>query len=194
MALKDILDLSEEKSRKIGISEERIAAIKPILRQYIAFWREYPDMFIDFLQTGRDGQIPENGLKFYFYQRCFLRAAMRYKYVYMTFPRAYSKSFLSILVLMIRCILYPRCKLFVTSGGKEQAAGIVKEKVNELCQLVPALDRELDRRPGKTRESKDYVCYVFKNGSYFDNIAANEKSRGKRRHGRKKVCLYFGQK
>ena len=94
-----------------------------------------------------------------------------------------SKSFLSILVLMIRCILYPRCKLFVTSGGKEQAAGIVKEKVNELCQLVPALDRELDRRPGKTRESKDYVCYVFKNGSYFDNIAANEKSRGKRRHG-----------
>jgi len=49
MALKDILDLSEEKSRKIGISEERIAAIKPILRQYIAFWREYPDMFIDFL-------------------------------------------------------------------------------------------------------------------------------------------------
>jgi len=108
---------------------------------------------------------------------------MRYKYVYMVFPRAYSKSFLSILVLMIRCILYPRCKLFVTSGGKEQAAGIVKEKVNELCSLIPALDREIDRRPGRTREGKDYVCYVFKNGSYFDNIAASEKSRGKRRHG-----------
>jgi hypothetical protein len=37
----------------------------------------------------------------------------------MVFPRAYSKSFLSVLVLMIRCILYPRAKLFVTSGGKE---------------------------------------------------------------------------
>ena len=108
---------------------------------------------------------------------------MRYKYVYMVFPRAYSKSFLSILVLMIRCILYPRCKLFVTSGGKEQAAGIVKEKVTELCSLIPALDREIDRRPGRTREGKDYVCYAFKNGSYFDNIAASEKSRGKRRHG-----------
>ncbi len=77
-------------------------------------------MFVDFLQTGRDGQMPENGLRFYFYQRVFLRAAMRYKYVYMTFPRAYSKSFLSVLVLMCRCVLYPRCKLFVTSGGKEQ--------------------------------------------------------------------------
>ena len=182
MALQDLLDLSA-KRKKIGISEERINAIKPELRQYIAYWREYPDMFIDFLQMGASGEIPDNGLKFYFYQRVFLRAAMRYKYVYMVFPRAYSKSFLSVLTLMCRCILYPRSKLFVTSGGKEQAAGIVKEKVTELCTLVPALSRELDRRPGKTREGKDYVQYVFKNGSYFDNMAASEKSRGKRRHG-----------
>ena len=182
MALQHLLDLST-KRKKIGLSEERVEEIKPVLRQYISYWREYPDMFIDFLQTGVDGEIPADGLKFYFYQRVFLRAAMRYKYVYMVFPRAYSKSFLSILTLMCRCILYPGCKLFVTSGGKEQAAGIVKEKVEELCKLVPALDREIDRRPGKTREGKDQVVYVFKNGSYFDNIAASEKSRGKRRHG-----------
>ena len=181
MALQDLLNLSGKK-KKIGLSEERINAIKPALRQYIAFWREYPDLFIDFLQDGGD-PTREKKLKFYFYQRVFLRAAMRYKYVYMTFPRAYSKSFLSVMVLMCRCILYPRSKLFVTSGGKEQAAGIVKEKVTEICTLVPAFDRELDRRPGKTREGKDYVQYVFKNGSYFDNIAASEKSRGKRRHG-----------
>lgn len=185
MALQDLLNLST-KRKKIGLSEERVKAIKPLLRQYIAYWREYPDMFIDFLQTGVDGEIPSNGLKFYFYQRVFLRAAMRYKYVYMVFPRAYSKSFLSVLVLMCRCILYPGSKLFVTSGGKQQAAGIVKEKVTELCKLVPALERELDRRPGKTREGKDEVAYVFKNGSYFDNMAASEKSRGKRRHGKVK--------
>ena len=182
MALQDLLKVSSNK-KKVGISEERIEAIKPVLRNYIAYWREYPDMFIDFLQTGMDGQVPENGLRFFFYQRVFLRAAMRYRYVYMVFPRAYSKSFLSVLVLMCRCILYPRSKLFVTSGGKEQAAGIVKEKVNELCTLVPALERELDMRPGKTRQSKDYCIFMFKNGSYFDNIAASEKSRGKRRHG-----------
>ena len=182
MALQDLLNLSSSR-RKIGVSEERIEPLKPIIRQYISYWREYPDMFIDFLQTGLDGEIPENGLHFYFYQRVFLRAAMRYKYVYMVFPRAYSKSFLSVLTLMIRCILYPRAKLFVTPGGKEQAAGIIKEKVEELCNLVPALDKELDRRPGKTRISKDYCIFMFKNGSYFDNIAATERSRGKRRHG-----------
>lgn len=36
MALKDLLQLNE-KRKKIGISEERIDAIKPALRQYIAF-------------------------------------------------------------------------------------------------------------------------------------------------------------
>ena len=84
---------------------------------------------------------------------------------------------------MIRCILYPKCKLFVTSGGKEQAAGIIKEKVTEICNLIPAMEKEVDNRPGKTRFSKDQVIVMFKNGSYFDNIAARETSRGKRRHG-----------
>ena len=48
MALKDLLDLSKERE-KIGLSEERVKAIIPVARQYIAFWREYPDLFIDFL-------------------------------------------------------------------------------------------------------------------------------------------------
>ena len=181
MALQDLLNLSQSK-KKIGLSEERVRAIIPQAREYVAFWREYPDLFIDFLQDGGNPEVKKE-LKFYFYQRVFLRAAMRYKYVYMVFPRAYSKSFLSIMVLMCRCVLYPGAKLFVTSGGKEQAAGIVKEKVQEICTLVPAFRREIDWTRGKTLEGKDYCKYVFKNGSYFDNIAARESSRGKRRHG-----------
>lgn len=181
MSLEDLLQLSKDR-KKIGLSEERVRAVLPIVRQYAAYWREYPDMLVDFMQDGGD-LTRKKDLVFYFYQRVFIRAAIRYKYVFMTFPRAYSKSFLSIMVLMIRCVLYPGCKLFVTSGGKEQAAGIIKEKVTEICTLVPAFERELDRRPGKTKEGKDYCVYVFKNKSYFDNIAARETSRGKRRHG-----------
>jgi hypothetical protein len=126
---------------------------------------------------------PDSNFNLFFYQRVFLRAAMRHKYVYAVFPRAYSKSFLAVMILMIRCILYPRCKLFVTSGGKEQAAGIMKEKVKEICTLIPAFEKEIDFGRGKSLEGKDYCKYVFKNGSYFDNIAARESSRGKRRHG-----------
>lgn len=182
MALQDLLDLNT-KRQKIGLSEERIEAIKPELRKYIAFWREYPDLFVDFMVRGTRTEVKEGEFHFYFYQRVFLRCVMRHQYVYAVFPRAYSKSFLSVMALMIRCILYPRANLFVTSGGKEQAAGILKDKVNEICTLIPAFDREIDRRRGKTLEGKDYCKYVFKSGSTLDNIAARESSRGKRKHG-----------
>jgi hypothetical protein len=48
MALADLLDISTDK-KKIGISEERIKPIIPALRSYVAFWREYPDLFVDFM-------------------------------------------------------------------------------------------------------------------------------------------------
>ena len=86
MALNNLLDLSKKSKNKIGISEERIEAIKPALRQYIAFWREYPDLFVDFLQTGGD-PTRKKMLNFYFYQRVFLRIAVRYRQVYAVFPR-----------------------------------------------------------------------------------------------------------
>ena len=179
MALQDLLDLSSSKSKKIGLSEERIKAQIPELTNAFSFYREYPDLFIDQVMLGDN---PEN-FHFFFYQRVFLRAVMRHRYAYATFPRAYSKSFLSILVLMIRCILYPGAKLFITTGGKEQAAGIAKEKVEELCKLIPGLKNEIDWRPGKSRSSKDEVSYLFKNGSMLDIIAARQSSRGKRKHG-----------
>ena len=87
MALQDLMEISSKrKENKIGLSEERIEAIKPALRQYIAFWREYPDMFVDFMQTGGD-ETKKKGLNFFFYQRVFLRIAVRYRQVYAVFPR-----------------------------------------------------------------------------------------------------------
>ena len=179
MALKDILEANSGHNQKIEISEERIAAIMPQLKQYIAFWREYPDLFVDFIQTGGDPNM-EPPFKLFLYQRVFLRAAMRYKYNYFVFSRGFSKSFLTILVIMIRCILYPNVALFVTSEGKQQSAQIVQEKVQDICTKIPAFNREIDRSRGKTRESKDSVKYIFKNGSYFANVAASERSRGLR--------------
>lgn len=82
--LYNILDISDGRN-KIGISEERIEAIKPYLRQYIAHWREYPDLFIDFM-VARSGK--NCNFKLFFYQRVFLRVAIRYKYVYCVYPRA----------------------------------------------------------------------------------------------------------
>nr|DAK08078.1 MAG TPA: terminase large subunit [Caudoviricetes sp.] len=179
MALEDLMQLSLSKNnKKTGISEERIRVVIPVIRQYTAFWREYPDIFVDFLC----GSNPEN-FHLFFYQRVFLRAVMRHRYSYATFPRAYSKSFLSVLVLMLRCILFPGSHLFVTTGGKEQATGIAREKVDELCKLIPGLNREINWDRGKSKSSKDNVEIIFKCGSKLDIMAARQSSRGKRATG-----------
>ena len=179
MALADLMELSlNSNTKKVGLSEERIKAQKELLRKYIAYWREYPDMFVDFLC----GNNPEN-FHLFFYQRMFLRAVMRHRYAYATFPRAYSKSFLSVLVLMLRCVLYPGSHLFVTTGGKEQAAGIAREKAEEICKLIPGMRNEIDWSRGATKASKNMVEYIFKNGSKLDIMAAQQSSRGKRATG-----------
>ena len=179
MALADLLELSKSNdfNRKQGMSQERLDAQLKNLRKKIAFYREYPDLFID------DIKGPDCTFKFYFYQRVFLRIVMRHRYVYATFPRAYSKSFLSMMALMIRCILYPNSHLFVTTGGKEQAASITIAKIEEICHLIPALEGEINWERGVSKKSKNDVKYIFKNGSVIDILAATERSRGQRRTG-----------
>ena len=112
MSLSDLMSLSQGANKKQGLSEERLSQQLPHLRTLIGFYREYPDYLIDFMKG------PNSTFRFYFYQRIFIRVVMRHKYVYATFPRAYSKSFLSMMVLMLRCVLYPGAELFVTTGGK----------------------------------------------------------------------------
>lgn len=158
-------------AQKIGMSEERITDVLPQLTQNIAYWREYPDLFIDAILP------PDSKFQLFFYQRVFLRAAIRHKYCYATFPRAFSKSFLAVMILIIRCILYPGAKLFIVSGTKEQGAAIAKEKIEELKDLIPAFKNEINEK--KSLYGKDYVRLEFKNGSRLDVVAARNSTRGR---------------
>jgi len=181
MSLKNIINTS---NRKRELDDEAIKEnVHNNLEEYrklIAYWRVYPDKLVDFyLSLGN----PYN-FKFYFYQRLFLRALFRHKNVYATFVRAWSKSFMSVMALMLRCVLYPNAKIATVAGGKQQSAEIVSSKVQEICRLIPALEKEIiwDTRGtrARTAQTKDTVIYTFKNGSTLENIAASEKTRGRR--------------
>ena len=114
---------------------------------------------------------------------------MRHQLCYSVFPRGYSKSFLGDLALILKAILYPGAQLFTVAAGKEQSASILKDKVETICRLIPAIEKEIiwdNRNSGsrkKTVSTKDSVTYSFRNGSSIRNIAANENSRGLRFHG-----------
>lgn len=131
----------------------------------------------------------------FFYQRVFLRIGMRFKYVYAVFPRAYSKSFLSVLIMMIKCILYPGAHLFSAAGGKEQSSQILQEKTLDICNKIPAFRREIDWSRGATSMGKDHCKVIFKNGSDYENLAARESTRGLRKHsGLLEECVGIDQK
>ncbi len=178
MSLSNILDqYIQRDTKKQGLSEERLLGQLDNLRYLISFFRKYPDLLIDYMKG------PDSTFNFYFYQRVFLRIVMRHRYVYATFPRAYSKSFLSMMALMLRCMLYPGAQLFVTTGGKQQAASITVAKIEQICKLIPALSNQINWNRGVSKKSKDDVNYVFKNGSVINILAAKESSRGQRRTG-----------
>lgn len=99
------------------------------------------------------------------------------------------------MTFMIRAILYPGAKLFSTAGGKEQAAQILQEKVNDICTKIPAFRKEIDWSRGATREGKDSCRYVFKSGSTLQNLTARESSRGLRfTAGIMEECVGIDQK
>ena len=178
MSLQNLLDLSASRDLvKEEVSAERLRNNIDDIRNLIAFYREYPDLFVD------DIKGPECSFNFRFTQRIFLRSIMRHRYVYCVFTRGFSKSFLAIMGLMLKAILFPGSKVFVTTGGKEQAAMITISKVEEICKLIPSLAAEINWDRGVSKKSRDMVKYVFKNGSELDILAARESTRGQRRNG-----------
>jgi hypothetical protein len=141
MALKNILISAAEKKTDLDAeaTEEYVKAHIKDFRDLIAYWRVYPDRLIDYYCSLGN---PYN-FQLFFYQRLFLRAIFRHKYLYATFVRAWSKSFMSVMALMLKAILYPGAKLFTVAGGKEQSAGILSGKVDEICRLIPAIEKEI---------------------------------------------------
>lgn len=145
-------------------------------RNLIAFWRVYPDLFVDFLVKVSG---PECTFKLYPYQRVILRAMARYTDVNLTFSRGTSKSFLNVLWQIIKCILYPGTKAAICASTKGQSAKILGQKIDEILSMIPALKFELKRDPIKV---KDDITILFKSGSWIMNVAAKGSTRGDRQN------------
>ena len=128
----------------------------------LSIFSAYPDIFLDFITPA------DSNFELFFYQRITLRAIMRYRGVYITAPRAYSKSFITILGLMIQCIFIPGTKRFICAPNKNQSAQIAKEKIIEIYDRWPLIRKEviggdISDTPGNF--GKDYVTLKFRNGS-----------------------------
>ena len=146
----------------------------------MSIFSAYPDLYLDLIKP------QDSSFTLFFYQRITLRALMRFKDIYVTAPRAFSKSFITILALILQCIFIPGTKRFICAPNKTQAAQIAKEKIVEIYDRWPLLRKEVvggevSDTPGNF--GKDYVTLKFRNGSQFDVVGALDSQRGGRRHG-----------
>lgn len=138
-----------------------------------SYFRRYPDHFIDFIQTD------DPKINLLFYQRIYLRIIFRYRKVFITATRGTSKSFTMNLAFVLLCIMYPNNKLFITAPGKQQAAKITQECLDDIFDFFPLLRFEVK----KYTDNKDYTKLVFYNGSKYDVVQMKDSSRGGRRFG-----------
>lgn len=171
-------DIPIEKGAVLG--EDFFEKNQDLVEKYCNFFTAYPDLFLDLIKP------VDSSFSFFFYQRIVLRALMRYKIVYISACRAFSKSFLTILALFLQCVFMPGTKRFICAPYKNQGAQIAKEKLTEIFRLFPLLRREViggsvAEVPGNY--GKDYVTLRFRNGSEFTVVGAADSTRGGRRHG-----------
>ena len=146
----------------------------------MSIFSAYPDIYLDIIKP------QDSSFTLFFYQRITLRALMRFKDVFGTAPRAFSKSFITILAMILQCIFIPGTKRFICAPNKTQAAQIAKEKIVEIYDRWPLLRKEvvggeISDTPGNF--GKDYVTLKFRNGSQFDVVGALDSQRGGRRLG-----------
>lgn len=164
------------------ITQPYLEKIEPLLQRYIEFFSAYPDIYLDIIKPS------SSGFTLYFYQRIMLRALMRFRDVYVVACRAFSKSFLTILAMILQCIFMPGTKRFICAPNKTQAAKIAQEKIYEIYERWPLLRREvlggdISDTPGNF--GRDYVTLKFRNSSIFDVVGALDSTRGGRRQGLK---------
>lgn len=162
------------------LTSDYIETHRDLIEKYVKFFTSYPDLFLDLIRPA------DSNFGLFFYQRIVLRAMMRYKNIYICAPRAFSKSFIAILAIILQCIFIPGTKRFICAPNKNQSAQIAKEKIIEIYDKWPLLKQEV--KVNKTGDNpgnfgKDYVTLNFKNGSQFDVVGALDSQRGGRRHG-----------
>jgi hypothetical protein len=143
-----------EVEKGIVLNEAFITENMEKIGRIMSEWTAYPDIYLDLIRPTDDN------FELFFFQRITLRAVMRYKGIYVTAPRAFSKSFITILGLILQCIFIPGTKRFICAPNKNQSAQIAKEKIAEIYEHWPLIRKEViggDIMDMPGNFGKDYV-------------------------------------
>lgn len=172
--MKQTIDTNFQKKEFINRMSQS-ERLKKGVKLWASYYRCYPHKFAE----------EYLGLSLKPFQKNLLYCMNHYNYVCFYASRGLSKTWLTALYCVIRCILYPGTKIVVAGGRKAEAMKMVTEKIPELVNKsrTRMLEREIKgglEKGIKTNMNTDAPNVTFVNGSWIKIVAANEGARSGR--------------
>ena len=154
--------------KKDTIKPDLTGLNKELWSARIAYYREYPDKFLDDMQA-EDADFSLNIL-----QRIYLRARLRYKNSFLSATRGSTKSYISQVVDLTEAVLYPGKWVSMVAPSKEQSCNIAQETYDRIKKNYPRLCLEFE----SIRAQKDVFAVTLYCGGKYRTAAVQNSSRG----------------
>lgn len=157
---------TEKKKSVREIARDKEQKIMQTVAWRCAYYRANPERFVEEVL----------GIHLKLFQKILIWAMMHYNYFMFIAARGMSKTWLTALFCVVRCILYPGSKIVVCSGTLKQANGVLLKIQDELMKMSPILCSEID----KCNIGLNDAIIMFKNGSWITSRTSTDNSRGAR--------------
>ena len=154
--------------KKDTIKPDLTGLNKELWSARIAYYREYPDKFLDDMQA-EDADFSLNIL-----QRIYLRARLRYKNSFLSATRGSTKSYISQVGDLTEAVLYPGKWVSMVAPSKEQSCNIAQETYDRIKKNYPRLCLEFE----SIRAQKDVFAVTLYCGGKYRTAAVQNSSRG----------------
>lgn len=148
------------------LKHDKYKKIMYVIAIHGQFYRKNPHRFVEDILH----------IKLKLFQKILIWAMMRYNYFLWIASRGLSKTFLTAIFCVVRCILYPGTKIVAVSGTKRQADEVLLKIQNEIMPKSPILRTEIS----KCNIGQNNSIISFKNGSWIRTVAPNDNARGLR--------------
>ncbi len=90
-----------EIEKGVVLTEGKIEKNRKLYEKFCNYFTAYPDCFLALISPFG------SNFHLFMYQIIYLRAALRYRKIFIVAPRAFSKTFIAILALFLKCIFQP---------------------------------------------------------------------------------------
>lgn len=158
--------MAEKKKSVREIAQDKEQKIMQTVAFRAAYYRANPERFVEEVL----------GIHLKLFQKILIWAMMHYNYFMFIAARGMSKSWLTALFCVVRCILYPGSKIVVCSGTLKQANGVLLKIQDELMKMSPILCTEIE----KCNIGQNDAIIMFKNGSWITTRTSTDNARGAR--------------